>query len=91
MVWTSANGPKSPVSPADRGEYMKSSRKEQLEDAFKAYSAGVMSDAQLKLAHEATSEMVETMFAMGLSGPPVLGFVLQEQSLRGYINSRKRS
>jgi len=23
MVWTSANGPKCPVSPADRGEYMK--------------------------------------------------------------------
>ena len=26
MVWTSANGPKCPVSPADRGEYMKPAR-----------------------------------------------------------------
>lgn len=66
-------------------------RREKLEDAFKAYSAGVMSDEQLKLAHEATAEMVETMFAMGISGAAILGYVLQEQSLHSYITARKRN
>jgi hypothetical protein len=64
-------------------------RKEKLEDAFKAYSNGIMSDEQLKLAHDATAELVETMFAMDVSGPAILGYVLQEQSLRSYISARK--
>lgn len=65
-------------------------RKEKLEDAFKAYSNGIMSDEQLALAHGATAELVETMFAMGINGCAILGYVLQEQSLRGYIDARKR-
>lgn len=69
---------------------MKATR-EQKQDAFEAYSKGVMTDEQLRIAHEATSEFVETMFAMGISGPPVLGFVLQEQSLRSYISARQRA
>ena len=65
-------------------------RREKLEDAFRAYNNGVMSDEQLSIAHKATAEMVETMFAMGITGAPILGFVMQENSLRGFIDARKR-
>lgn len=65
-------------------------RREKLEDAFKAYANGIMSDEQLKLAHDAVSELVETLFAMGESGCSVLGYVMREQSLRSYIDARKR-
>lgn len=65
-------------------------RRERLEDAFKAYNDGVMSDEQLAIAHKATAEMVETMFAMGIKGAAILGYVMTENTLRGYIDARKR-
>ncbi|BEV43987.1 hypothetical protein [Afipia carboxidovorans] len=65
-------------------------RRERLEDAFNAYNDGNMSDEQLATAYKATSEMVETMFAMGIKGAAILGYVMQENTLRGYIDARKR-
>lgn len=65
-------------------------RREKLEDAFKAYNNGIMSDEQLAIAHKATAEMVETMFAMGINGVATLGFVMQENTLRRYIDARQR-
>ena len=64
-------------------------RKEQLEDAFKAYNSGVMSDEQLSIAHTATKELVETMDAMGIKGAPLIGFIMQEQALDRIIHARR--
>lgn len=64
-------------------------RRQKLEDAFAAYEAGNMTDEQLKFAYDATRELVETLFAMGVRGAPILGYVMQEQALRSFIDSRK--
>lgn len=60
------------------------------QDAFRAYDASKMSDEQLKVAHDAVRDLVETMFAMGIKGAPVVGFIMMQDSLRGFIDSRAR-
>lgn len=62
---------------------------EEKKDAFDAYNNSRMTDKQLKICADSMKDLLDTMRAMNLSGPPMVGFYLMQSSIDGIIDSRK--